>query len=896
MPEDPSPSPVPENTEIGVPAKTTAWMATPIEAAEFARVTGFALLPTYMERMEGGGFSKRPRPGCMWKEESTSDPAEVKLLWEKYGHYDPEQRSMIAIHCGKSKIFVFDEDDPEALTGDFRRLMDECETMTLVRRSVSRGNRHAYFRQPELSDDLSVLDSCFEGGEVKGDGYVAVSSAPPIAGVLPMPAPKWVLDLCTIGKTVIRTTGGFRARVRTEDLDAWVTLHDVDPVVSDPSSFLYRPIERFWKGIERGHRRQVCRDTAMSMFIEAMAGCYRLSDAVESLLEAYRSSREGTSKPWSRSRQEDFAMMWTGLMNAYDEGRPVSSGSGPVDLVQAVEDKRALLGDSSSLSGIDDWMTDEALEDVMSGWTAGTLDDINVPGVSPVAMMVASDPVDGVPPEPEIDTPVAPSAQVATEMVERVAETVQVTERDVEPVSHEIGAPAPSTGSGSGRGARIELDAAAFYGPHGDFVRELVPFTEADPAAMLLTTMAYYGAWLGKSRWIHRGSSDHSPSIQAVIIGQSSIARKGTSHAMVRRAWEPVMKASAAGVDEDDSPAAVFPMGPKPLKQLTGVASGEALIDLMSTPGTRAVMFEEEFVQMLRRIGRQGSTLGTVMRSVFDQKTLETHSRGSGTVTADGDLYSLSFLGHATDDELLSSLSASEIYGGSANRMLWVRAHPQRPLPFEQRAPEKIFDDYRRWLGVSRHGGTPSRREVPLSRSVESEWERIYLREAEPQFGLYGAVSARGPVNILRLALNISCSVGELEIGLESLLAADAIWRYCQQTAWLLFGLGSGDEQVDSMTRSLIEVYADINQDPWLSTKEIHSMFGSRYATIADRAMETGLIKRVKLPAMDRDGRPKKGRPTQFWMLSDFAADRLKLRRRAETPTDLLDASMFGDV
>jgi len=279
---------------------------------------------------------------------------------------------------------------------------------------------------------------------------------------------------------------------------------------------------------------------------------------------------------------------------------------------------------------------------------------------------------------------------------------------------------------------------------------------------------------------------------------------------------------------------------------------------------------------------------------VFDQKTLETHSRGHGTVTADGDLYTMSFIGHATDDELLSTLSASEIYGGSANRMLWVRAHPGRPLPFEERAPESIFERYRDELGVSKDA-VPPPREMPLARSAEPEWERMYMRESEQAFGLYGVSKARGPINILRLATNIASSVHEPSISLEALLAADAIWQYCRQTAWLLFGLRSGDDQVDALITALVEVYADVNQDPWLATKEARNMLGPRYAVVSDRALTTGLVARRMIPAVDREGRPKRGRPSVFHMLSDFAVDQMRLPARKEDPMDGVDLGGFED-
>lgn len=325
----------------GIPGETTAWMATPIEAAEFARLTGFAMFPAYVS-WDGSKWLKRPRPGCMWKAESTSDPAEVRALWERHAPAgDPEMRSMIAVHCGKSRIFVVDVDYPDRLPAELAAALDEASKRTHVRLSITKATRHVYFAQP---DGLPVIDSAFSGGEMKGDGWVAVSTTVENP-VPPTRAPDAILEWTVRAPAEVTDAAGrhVRFRLSVEKLESWVRVSQRDVSVGDPDAFMRRPIERFWSHVRAGeHRRQAARRVSASMFIEAMAGCYLLEDAIGALLDAYKSSRESTpGKGWTRERLIDYMTMWTTLVNHFESGVPIRVGSGLLDLGEAIEEKMA---------------------------------------------------------------------------------------------------------------------------------------------------------------------------------------------------------------------------------------------------------------------------------------------------------------------------------------------------------------------------------------------------------------------------------------------------------------------------------------------------------------------------------------------------------------------------
>ena len=73
------------------------------------------------------------------------------------------------------------------------------------------------------------------------------------------------------------------------------------------------------------------------------------------------------------------------------------------------------------------------------------------------------------------------------------------------------------------------LDEAAYHGIVGDIVRTISPHTEADPAAILTQVLTLAGNAIGRSPYYQVESSRHRPNLFAVLVGDSSKARKGTS-------------------------------------------------------------------------------------------------------------------------------------------------------------------------------------------------------------------------------------------------------------------------------------------------------------------------------------------------------------------------------
>ena len=323
------------------------WLTGPEAAAWSAEAGGLSIFPCRLgqrddkvTKVEALGLSTFGS----WDEAASAEAGAIEAMWAGCDSSDPG-RHLVGVHCGKSGIFVVDEDDPLALADEkgsrWAAVLDGCET--LIRRSLSKGLRHWWFRQPAGS---IVTSGTFHFGDVKGDGgYVVVSTAPLYRDRPMAEPPAALLDLLA-GRLVERRkgwkaggTGHTGAPVEPWDVEAALAELEAEiPVVVDDGGarWLAQIEERFWEHRRAGeHRREVVKAMIWLAFIEALAGSYRLTEAWRILWGTYRTARDEDSS-WSSQREADFRQLWSGLVDRWRDGDP--------DLTARVEEKREELG------------------------------------------------------------------------------------------------------------------------------------------------------------------------------------------------------------------------------------------------------------------------------------------------------------------------------------------------------------------------------------------------------------------------------------------------------------------------------------------------------------------------------------------------------------------------
>lgn len=398
------------------------------------------------------------------------------------------------------------------------------------------------------------------------------------------------------------------------------------------------------------------------------------------------------------------------------------------------------------------------------------------------------------------------------------------------------------------------MDSAAYYGLPGDIVRAIEPHTEADPVALLIQILVAFGNVIGRGAHFMADGARHGLNLFAVLIGETSKARKGTS-------WAQAIRLFNACVEEWSKERTV-----------TGLSSGEGLIYQCRDPvmkmernrktglteevvvdagetDKRLLCQEPEFASVLRVCQRDGNTLSAIIRLAWDGGgTLRTLTKNS-PMKATG--AHISLIGHVVADELRRYLDRSEIAGGFGNRFLWLSVRRSKCLPDGGELHRVDFGAMvKRLADAIEFGREP--RQLRRDRSARAMWHEVYADLSGGKPGLAGALIARGEAQVVRLAAVyalLDCS--EL-IRPEHLQAALALWEYSEGSVYHVFGRTLGDPVADEIHAAL-----RINADG-LTRTEISALF-QRNVSRDRLGRALLLLHRSKLAepkSVETDGRP----------------------------------------
>jgi hypothetical protein len=271
--------------------------------------------------------------------------------------------------------------------------------------------------------------------------------------------------------------------------------------------------------------------------------------------------------------------------------------------------------------------------------------------------------------------------------------------------------------------------------------------------------------------------------LYCVVIGVTSKGRKGTSWSRIR----DVLKS----VDADWVASC----------QISGLGSGEALIEALSKQDQRRLVFESEFARLLAVMAREGTTISSIFRQCWDTGEAHVTVRREEAHVTNGHL---SLIAHVTKDELLRRLTDTEIANGFGNRILWCCAKRSKELPFGGgsinygNAPGRLEKATRftRQCGNTRFEFDSAAREL---------WRSVYHDLSEGRPGLFGAVTGRAEAQVIRLALIyalLDCAEAQ-KIRIEHLRAALTIWAYCEASARYVWRDALGDPTADDILRAL---------------------------------------------------------------------------------------------
>jgi hypothetical protein len=413
------------------------------------------------------------------------------------------------------------------------------------------------------------------------------------------------------------------------------------------------------------------------------------------------------------------------------------------------------------------------------------------------------------------------------------------------------GAPKPSDCAFTSEDAWPALDPVAFHGLAGTVVRTLDPYTEADPAGLLLTFLAFFGSAVGAGPHALADGCVHAQRLFVALVGDTSRSRKGTTSARIRSVFEisdptwahdRVMSGFGSGeaiVDEVRDP-----------KMGTDKKTGEPIVIDEGVADKRLLVLEGEFARILAVAAREGSTISAIIRDAWDLGRLAARARQQKSVATGAHV---SFVVNITVEELRRRLSEVEMANGLANRYLFGCVRRSKLLPgggqIELNELQLLGVQVRRALEKAR---TITR--VSRSEAAEKRWAQMYAEMANGPRGLLGAITARAEAQTLRLSVGYALLDGTATVDEDHLEAAYALWKYCEASAAHIFGDALGDDIADRLLAAIRAA-----GDDGLDFTAQAAVFGrhvkaKRLAAARAELEQLGLIETV---AEETDGRPR---------------------------------------
>ena len=396
----------------------------------------------------------------------------------------------------------------------------------------------------------------------------------------------------------------------------------------------------------------------------------------------------------------------------------------------------------------------------------------------------------------------------------------------------------------------------AFYGLAGDFVRLVEPHTESDPVALLMQFIVGFGNLIGRGAYARVEADTHCCNLNLVPVGESSKARKGTSMGQVKLPlttidpdWKSRVKSGLSSGE-----GLIFQVRDPVIKKVARKVQSQTVYeDEIVDSGEddkRLLVVESEFANVLKQVSREGNTLSPVMRDAWDHGDLATLTKNNPTKATGAHI---SIIGHITKDELKRYLTLTEAANGFGNRHLWLCVKRSKVLPEGGRIHEVDFAPFLKRLEAV-VDFAQSAGEVTRDPEARSLWAQVYPELSEGKPGLVGALTSRAEAQVLRLSMIYALLDGEKVVRVPHLLAALAVWDYCDASVRYIFGQSLGDPTADAILEALKAA------PEGLTRTEINSLFGRNLS--ADRMQAAiGVLFKLGLIRIDKSDTP--GRPSE---------------------------------
>lgn len=406
---------------------------------------------------------------------------------------------------------------------------------------------------------------------------------------------------------------------------------------------------------------------------------------------------------------------------------------------------------------------------------------------------------------------------------------------------------------------KILLHHNALEGFAGEFVYEATKNSEASPTAVLLTFLARFGCEVfnphNQAPYFQIGESKHFSRLFVAICGQTAKARKGTSAKPVERLFtfnhtKDMIQVSPGPLSSGEG--LIYAVRDEKIEYDNDKQSSK-IVDAGATD-KRLFVLDEELASALKVTKREGNTLSTVLRGLWDNGSASPITKSNRISTTHAHVC---IVAHITKDELSFSLQNIELLNGFGNRFLWALVHRSKLVALPTAIPANVFNSLQSKLLDCLHYGRMLK-ELIFDTETQELWCNIYPHLSRDKPGLIGAVTDRAEAQTARLALIYALLDKQSIIEPKHLHSALAVWQYCEDSAKIIFS-GRGEQQLDDKILSFLQAKN-------LTTTEINNHLGrntksSDIKSSLERLINAGLVKFEK--------RETSGRPVNVFSLNN---------------------------
>ena len=405
-----------------------------------------------------------------------------------------------------------------------------------------------------------------------------------------------------------------------------------------------------------------------------------------------------------------------------------------------------------------------------------------------------------------------------------------------------------------------QLDSAALHGLAGDIIALLDAHTEADPVALLVTTLSEFGCCIGRAPHSILDGSRHPLLFWPIIVGKSSKSRKGSSErrtgALFRQADPHWTRGECRGTLSSGEGLVYAVRDPsfKDERNRNSDTRERCCID----PGIedkRLFLVQSEFGAVLRVMHREGSSLSGVVRDAWDGQDLCPMTKNNPIRATQPHI---AIVGHITMDELRRNLAGTEMSNGFANRFAFFLVRRSKELP-EASEPdqEQVMQVVGRLREAISHGRTVNR--ITMTEAARRAWRSIYSDLSADRPGTVGALLGRAEAQVQRMAALYCLLDLQRQVDAAHLEAAVALWQYAESSTSHLFGDSTGDPDADTILAALC-------QSGELTDTDISALFGfNRTSGRLNHAKQ--ILQAAGLAECAMQEKAGKGRRVTVWRL-----------------------------